>query len=238
MNIQQHPAEGRGYTKLSWLESHHSFSFGNYHNPANMAFGALRVLNDDIIVGGTGFGTHPHSNMEIVTLPLQGALEHADSSGGKGVLHPYEIQAMTAGTGIQHSEYNHSATDKAAFLQIWITPSRTGLTPKYQQHDYASEIEDDRINFLIAPNMPGVISINQSAHISLARMTGKTSITYPLQTANHGVYVFVISGSASISGTNLNKRDAASITNADAFELTAAQPTEILLIEVPLLNKN
>ncbi len=238
MKTQKQSAESRGFTSLSWLQSHHSFSFGKYHNPANISFGALRVLNDDVIAAGAGFGTHPHNNMEIISLPLRGALAHADSSGGNGVIRPYEVQVMTAGSGIEHSEFNHSKTEPAELLQIWIFPSTTELTPSYRQKDYSNLIQTDTFTFLVAPNMPETLSINQSAWISLARMSGAKNLQYSLNENGHGVYAFVISGQAIVAGVDLKQRDALMISDTTAFELEAAASAEILLIEIPLLNKN
>lgn len=234
MNTIYHAAGQRGKANFGWLDSRHSFSFGHYYDAAKTNFGLLRVLNDDIIIGGSGFGTHPHDNMEIISIPLSGALEHKDSTGTQSVIHENDVQIMSAGSGISHSEYNHFADRDTNFLQIWIIPKAKNIKPRYDQKAFDKQ---DRINTLqtvVAPDNDKAVWINQDAWLSLTNMTIANTMQYPIKKEGNGVYVFVINGSITIGDTTLKNRDAIGIWNTHAFDILANTDTELLLIDVPL----
>jgi redox-sensitive bicupin YhaK (pirin superfamily) len=187
-----HSADRRGHVSFGWLDSHHSFSFGNYYEPEKLQFGMLRVLNDDVIQGGAGFDTHSHDNMEIISVPLEGALEHKDSTGTLSVIYENDVQIMSAGTGIKHSEFNHYKDKGTNFLQIWIIPKKRNVQPRYDQKSFKKE---DRINILqtvVAPDDENAVAINQDAWLSLSSLKGGFSTSYSLKKAGNGVYAFVI----------------------------------------------
>ena len=233
-----HPAVERGHANHGWLDAYHSFSFASWHNPVKMGFGALRVLNDDTIQGGQGFGKHPHQNMEIITLMLQGALEHQDSAGNKGVIKPGEVQVMSAGTGISHSEYNHSATDLANLLQIWIFPRAQNQPPRYDQKGFAYLQETNVWHPLVSPDSrpsEGSLTMGQDAWITMGVFTVGMLQPYAFNIPHaNGLYAFVIEGSADVHGQHLNRRDAIGIWEADAVDFQVAPNTQLLLLEVPL----
>jgi quercetin 2,3-dioxygenase len=230
-----HPANERGQADHGWLKANFSFSFAGYYNPEKMHFGALRVLNDDVILGGTGFGTHPHDNMEIVTIPISGALEHRDSMGSIGVIHPGEVQAMSAGSGLTHSEYNHSKTEAANTLQIWVFPKERNIKPRYDQKDFSSELIPNKLITLVSPDTSnGAIWINQDATFSMGDFEAKQQFTYDIKTPGNGVYVFVIDGSASIGGSTLNKRDALGVYDTSSLTIETEANSRLLFIEVPM----
>jgi quercetin 2,3-dioxygenase len=230
-----YPAGERGSANFGWLQAKHSFSFGQWYNPNKTNFGALRVLNDDIVQGGGGFPTHPHDNMEIITIPLQGALQHKDSTGGSGIINKNDVQIMSAGTGVQHSEFNASATDAVNLLQLWIFPKEKNVLPRYDQKtfDAANRINQWQTIVSHAPNGNN-LWINQDAHLALTNLEQGKALSYSFQFANSGVYIFVIEGSITVGETTLGKRDAIGVYATDALELVANETAEMLLIEVPL----
>lgn len=228
-------SESRGKADFGWLKATYSFSFSRWFDPERVNFGALRVLNDDIVLGGSGFGTHPHDNMEIISIPLEGAVAHKDSMGSSTVIKKDDVQVMTAGTGITHSEFNPNHDQDLKMLQIWIIPREKGLTPAYDQRVFKHE---DRINsyqLLASPDgAAGSLPINQDAWLNRIDLeAGKTS-TYKLNASGSGIYLFLISGELVVDDKTLNNRDAMEITDTDSFEMTAQTDTEILLIEVPM----
>jgi redox-sensitive bicupin YhaK (pirin superfamily) len=239
MNMEKtilHKANTRGHANHGWLDARHSFSFAGYSDPARVHFGALRVLNDDTIAAGNGFGRHPHDNMEIITIPLEGAIEHQDSMGHKEVLSTGDIQVMSAGTGITHSEYNANKDKALKLLQIWIIPNKHNAAPRYGQMTLHKE---DRVNKLQQIVSPGPVEdgmwIHQDAWFHMGNLDKGTQIGYQVKKPGNGVYAFVIDGSVTIEGVSLNKRDALGITDADTLSILADSDTEVLLIEVPMI---
>lgn len=230
-----HTADSRGHANHGWLDSHHTFSFANYMNPERMNFGVLRVLNDDIVQGGMGFGTHPHRDMEIISIPLEGDLEHKDSTGTTGVIKKGEIQVMSAGTGVYHSEYNHNADKQVKFLQIWVFPRELGVEPRGEQMSIQENAKPNDFQQIVSPNQnDDGLWIHQDAWFSLAHFDENISKTYEIKKPGNGVYVFVIKGSAQIGEQTLNERDGLGIWETDAFELKALENSEILLMDVPM----
>jgi redox-sensitive bicupin YhaK (pirin superfamily) len=230
-----HPANERGHNDIGWLKANFSFSFGPYYNPAKVHFGALRVLNDDIIAGGTGFGTHPHDNMEIITIPISGALEHRDSMGNIGVIQSGEVQVMSAGTGIQHSEYNHSKTEAANTLQIWLFPKEMTTEPRYDQKNFAEELKPNQFATLVSPVKEGTaLWINQDAIFSMGDFEAGQQIKYDIKIAGNGAYIFVIEGKIAAEGTDLNKRDALGVEDTSSITIETQTQSRILIMEVPM----
>ena len=231
-----HKANTRGHANHGWLNAHHSFSFANYYDPARVHFGALRVLNDDTIAPGMGFGKYPHDNMEIITIPLEGAIEHQDSMGHKEVIQSGDIQVMSAGTGIAHSEYNANKDKPLKLLQIWVIPRENNVTPRYGQ---ATLRPKDRINTLQQIVSPGPdtegIWINQDAWFHLGTLEKGFQTEYQIKKKGNGVYAFVIDGDVTINGVSLNKRDALGISDTDKLSIIADSAAELLLIEVPMI---
>lgn len=230
-----HAADRRGHVSFGWLNSHHSFSFGNYYDPAKTHFGMLRVLNDDVITGGSGFGTHPHDNMEIVSIPLYGAIEHKDSTGTNEVINQNDVQIMSAGTGIKHSEYNHFKDQETNFLQIWVIPKKRNITPRYDQKTFMPEERINQLQTVVAPDDDEAVWINQDAWFSLGNFKSGFSATYNIRKESNGVYVFVIDGNVTVNGQSLFKRDAFGIWDTKALDITAHTDAEILLIDVPMI---
>jgi redox-sensitive bicupin YhaK (pirin superfamily) len=230
-----HKASERGHADHGWLNAQHSFSFAEYRDPNKVHFGLLRVLNDDIVAPGKGFGMHPHDNMEIVTIPLKGQLEHRDSMGNIGVIHPNEIQAMSAGSGITHSEYNHSKTEEVNILQIWVFPKERDIDPRYEQRIFTEADKDQKFKTIVSPvKSPDVMWINQDAYFSIGKFKAGQSVTYQIQHGGNGAYVFMIEGAATINGQQLSKRDAVGISETDQFILSITTNSEILVIDVPM----
>jgi redox-sensitive bicupin YhaK (pirin superfamily) len=229
-----HKAEDRGHANHGWLDAHHSFSFANYYNPERTRFGVLRVLNDDIIQAGEGFGTHPHDNMEIITIPLTGELAHKDSTGNKEVIRKNEVQIMSAGSGLTHSEFNNSKTDEINLLQLWVFPKERNIKPRYDQKVFEPADRQNKIQTLVSPKDENALWINQDAYFSRADIDKDVEVEYDLNTKKNGVYVFVIEGKIEFDGELLSKRDAVGITEADKIKITAKEKSEVLLIEVPL----
>jgi quercetin 2,3-dioxygenase len=236
MSTILYPASERGHVSLGWLESFHSFSFGAYHDPGKMHFGTLRVVNDDSIAGGGGFGAHPHDNMEIVTIPLEGRLSHKDSTGHEGVIRKGDVQIMSAGTGIRHSEYNASSTEYAKLLQIWVFPKLKNIQPVYGQKTFDLEDRRNKWQVVVSPEPAEEgLNINQDARFALADLETGKSIQFRMKWKNSGLYLFVIDGSVKSSGETLLKRDALGITETDFVNIEAISDSQLLAIEVPLI---
>jgi quercetin 2,3-dioxygenase len=230
-----HKADSRGHFDYGWLKTYHTFSFSNYYDPERVNFGMLRVLNDDSIEGGQGFGTHPHSDMEIVTVPLEGALAHKDSTGSEGVIYPDEVQIMSAGTGILHSEFNHLSDGDSKLLQLWIFPDKKGHEPRYDQKFFESDERKNKLQFIVTPEKKdGNLWLNQNAYLSLADLEKGKSFNYKIHTKGNGAYLFMIDGKISVNGETLSKRDGMGIWEVDSFAITAKDDSRILLIEIPM----
>ena len=230
-----HRADTRGTADFGWLHSRHTFSFGSYFDPQRMNFGLLRVLNDDIVEGGAGFGTHPHNNMEIISVPLSGALEHKDTEGNVGVIRTGDVQIMSAGSGIAHSEYNHSQSDLENFLQIWVMPKDMNIQPRYEQKSVPAEERRNRFQTVVSPDREsGGVWINQDAYFSLGNVDAGGELEYRLQRPEHGLYLFVIEGAVEVGGETLGKRDAIGLAGPESFSVKATQNAELLAIEVPM----
>ncbi|MEN8958193.1 MAG: pirin family protein [Flavobacteriales bacterium] len=235
MNTIIHKADTRGDANHGWLKSKHTFSFANYYNPERMNFGVLRVLNDDIVAAGNGFGTHPHDNMEIVSIPLAGDLEHKDSMGNVAVIKEGDVQAMSAGTGITHSEYNQSKEKQVKFLQIWVFPNKKNVTPRYDQVSIKDIKKENEFYQIVSPNKEDSgVSINQDAWFHLGDFKNGKTDTYSIKKKENGVYAFILKGDATINGQKLNERDGFGIWDIDKLNVTADSDTEILLMEVPM----
>jgi len=239
MKTTLHKAESRGYADHGWLKTHHTFSFASYYDPSRVRFGLLRVLNDDIIEGGMGFGKHPHDNMEIVTIPLEGVLAHKDSMGTKQTLKPGEIQIMSAGSGLTHSEFNNSETEKINLLQIWVFPKECNIEPRYDQKVFEASERKNKFQTVVSPVQENsAMWINQDAYFSLANIDKGKNLKYDIKYEGNGAYLFVIEGSVIAAEETLNKRDAIGVEETNSFEISALQNSEILVIEVPMsLNK-
>lgn len=231
-----HKSNSRGHADHGWLKSFHSFSFANYYNPDRTNFGLLRVLNDDAVEGGKGFGTHPHQNMEIISIPLEGELEHEDSTGTRRVIQTGDVQVMSAGTGIYHSEYNKSADETVRFLQIWIFPKYKDIAPRYDQKSFDYTGVPNTIHTIVAPmdSYEDVIKINQDAYLSMGRLEAGTKTTYATHKQGNGVYAFILEGSLAVNKQRLGRRDAIGLWDTASIELKAAEESDVLLIEVPM----
>ncbi len=229
-----HQSETRGTADHGWLKSRHTFSFGEYYNSERMGFGALRVINDDAVDPGMGFGTHPHRDMEIVSIPLEGALQHRDSVGTSSVIKKGEVQIMSAGTGISHSEFNASKTDPVKFLQIWVLPKKMGVVPRYEQINFSTVEKTNRIVTVVSPDgREGSVSINQDAFFSLTELEASHVVRYERKGSGTGLYVFVISGTVELNGLVLNPRDGVGLESFEEIELRSKTSSEVLLMEVP-----
>jgi quercetin 2,3-dioxygenase len=234
-NIVVHRASSRGYNNFGWLKTFHTFSFSNYFNPERMHFGKLRVLNDDRVEGGTGFDLHPHENMEIITIPLSGTLLHTDSFGHEQEIKPGEVQIMSAGTGLYHSEYNGSETEPVTLLQIWVLPKIMNVKPRYDQKAFNHIDKLNKFQTIVSPNeKDGSLFINQDAYFHLAELDESLEINYKLENSKSGVYLFIIEGRVQTSNEVLNRRDAIGISGMDEINIKAIEKSEILLIEVPM----
>ena len=228
-------ASDRGSADYGWLKPNYYFSFSQYHNPAKVHFGLLRVLNDDFIAGGGKFQTHPHDNMEIVTIPFTGALHHKDSIGGEGVIKAGDIQIMSAGTGVQHSEANASETDPVTLFQIWVFPKENNIKPRYDQRNFDVNDRNNKWQIVVSPKAEDdALWINQDARFSLAKMDGGNSLTYENGFNGNGVFLVVINGSVKVNDIELGKRDAVGIYDTDSFTITASAAAELLAIEIPM----
>lgn len=230
-----HKADSRGYANHGWLKSYHTFSFAGYHDPSRMHFGALRVLNDDYVEGGNGFGRHPHANMEIISIPLEGKLAHGDSMGNNGTIEANEIQVMSAGIGVTHSEFNGSDTDPVKFLQIWLFPKTENVTPRYDQIRVDPADRKNRLQQVISPNHDDEGTwIHQDAWFHLSDLDEGKSVTYSLKGEGTGVYIFLLEGELEVAGEKLNRRDAIGITDVKDITLSAQQDASVLIMEVPM----
>lgn len=236
MKTVLHRAETRGHAAYDWLDTYHTFSFSNYYDPERVHFGLLRVLNDDIIQGGTGFGTHSHDNMEIVTIPLTGKLKHQDSMGTESVIADGEVQIMSAGTGVSHSEYNGSDTEPGNFLQIWIFPKLMNIAPRYDQKLFDPAHRKNRFHTIVSPdqNKEGALWINQDAWFTLLDLDKGQDMIYETHHPDCGTYIFVIVGKVEIAGEYLKRRDGMGIWDVRKFGLKAEEDSRLLLMEVPM----
>jgi quercetin 2,3-dioxygenase len=230
-----HKAETRGHANHGWLNAHHSFSFAGYYDPERIHFGALRVLNDDIVAGGMGFGFHPHDNMEIITIPLSGQLEHKDSMGNSGTISKGEVQVMSAGTGIEHSEKNKNNDKPVNLLQIWVFPDTKNVEPRYDQRAFdLSAAKNSLLNIVSPMGSAEGLNIHQHAWFHLGKLDKDFSLSYDLKDKQNGIYAFVIDGSVTINGEKLNKKDGLGISDADKLNIKATSDAELLLMEVPM----
>lgn len=236
MKLLFHPASKRGIANHGWLKSAHSFSFANFYDPSKMGFGLLRVLNDDFVKGGMGFGTHPHDNMEIISIALEGELEHKDSMGNKAVIKPGEVQIMSAGTGIQHSEKNKNTNSPVKFLQIWVMPKLRNITPRYDQQFFDPKDRLNQLQTVVSPDYSDDkgVKINQDAWFSLGEFDQEQTVSYKTRKKGNGVYLFVLEGELEVAGQKLGKRDAIGISESDSFDITNSSNSNILIIEVPM----
>lgn len=235
MKTVLHKAHTRGGADHGWLKTAHTFSFANYHDSERIHFGALRVLNDDIVAPGMGFGAHPHRDMEIISIPLSGELHHRDSIGNLGKIRKGEIQVMSAGTGLTHSEFNGLETEPAKFLQIWVIPRETGLKPRYEDLNISEKAVKNDFQQIVSPNQDDEGGwISQDAWFNWANFDKGFSKEYKMHKNGNGVYIFVISGKAKIGDTELGERDGMGIWETETFTLEALENSEILLMEVPM----
>ena len=228
-------AADRGSADYGWLKPNYYFSFAQYHNPAKVHFGLLRVLNDDFIAGGGKFPTHPHDNMEIVTIPFTGAIKHNDSTGGEGVIQAGDIQIMSAGSGVQHSEANASATEPVTLFQVWIFPKERNIKPRYDQKTFDVTERTNKWQTVVSPvDADNALWINQDARFSLTNLEAGAAINYTNAFKNNGVFLVVINGSVEVGGQQLNKRDALGISETEDFIVKASEDAELLAIEIPM----
>lgn len=236
MKTIKHTASSRGNANHGWLNSYHTFSFSQYYHPQRMNFGLLRVLNDDTVSPGMGFGTHPHDNMEIISIPLEGDLKHKDSMGNEAIIKEGEIQVMSAGTGITHSEFNPNHDKQVKFLQIWVFPREKGVEPRYQQIQLADLTTKNTLHQVLSPNADDAgVWIHQDAWFHMGTFDAGAAANYTSKKAGHGVYAFVIEGGFEIAGEQLERRDGLGITDTDSFSLKATEEgSRILLMEVPM----
>lgn len=237
MITKKFPAENRGSADHGWLQANFSFSFGSYFDAGNIQFGMLRVLNDDTIAAGAGFGTHPHDNMEIITIPLEGGLRHRDSMGNEGVIGFGEVQVMSAGTGILHSEMNASSSQRAKTLQLWVFPEIRNVEPRYDQRRFDLEANRNSFVKVVSPhdkNDGNALWVYQQTWFSLGIFDAGANISYKGHHKNNGAYVFVIEGAVSIADVALGQRDAIGITEFDEFAISVTEKSKILIVEVPM----
>ncbi len=236
-----HKAESRGHADHGWLNARHSFSFANWYDPARIHFGALRVLNDDTIAAGKGFGTHPHDNMEIITLVTEGTLKHTDNMGNEGLIKAGEVQVMSAGTGVLHSEFNPDPQHRTRLFQIWIFPRRRNEAPRYAQTTLDPQARENRFQPIASPDASETPTwIGQDAWLHLGRFAAGRTERYAIKKPGNGVYAMVVAGSATVNGAQLAERDAAGVSKTDQLTIqTGPDGAELLLIEVPMeLNNN
>tara|TARA_B100001109_G_scaffold255615_1_gene259544 strand:- start:2492 stop:3370 length:879 start_codon:yes stop_codon:yes gene_type:complete len=235
MNTVIHKANSRGHANHGWLDTHHTFSFANYHNPERMHFGVLRVLNDDRVMAGRGFGTHPHDNMEIISIPLVGDLEHQDSMGNVAVIKEGDVQVMSAGSGITHSEYNKNQDQEVQFLQIWLFPNKKNVQPRYDQISIREIAKENEFYQVLSPNPDDQgVWIHQDAWFHLGNFKQGSGDEYSLKKAGNGIYAFILEGEVEIEGQGLTARDGMGIWNVDSIKVSATKDARILLMEVPM----
>ena len=238
MNKVLHIAQERGLVSFGWLDAKYSFSFGNYYNPDKMNFGALRVLNDDTIAPAMGFGKHPHKNMEIITIVQSGALKHEDSMGNKGIIEAGDIQVMSAGSGIEHSEVNASSQNSLTLFQLWIHSQRQDVTPRYEQKKIAPLLTDNTFTTIVKPKQEALkddIWIHQQAYISIGNFSDQTQTNYSMQQSQNGVYIMVIEGSIAVADQALQHRDAIGLWNTNSVDMTITKNSKVLVVEVPMI---
>ena len=235
MKTVLHKAKTRGHANHGWLDSHHTFSFANYYNPDRMHFGVLRVLNDDVVAGGRGFGTHPHDNMEIISIPLEGDQEHKDSMGNTAVIKSGDVQAMSAGTGVYHSEYNKQSDKEVRFLQIWVFPNKKNVEPRYDQITLDKGQLKNNFKQILSPNAnDDGVWIHQNAWFHMGELEKGTETNYDIRDRNNGVYAFVLEGEVSINGQSLEKRDGFGVWDTDKISIKADANAKVLLMDVPM----
>ncbi len=228
-------AADRGKADYGWLKANYYFSFSQYYHPQKIHFGLLRVLNDDTVLGNGGFPTHPHDNMEIVTIPLSGALEHKDSTGGHGIIRAGDVQIMSAGTGVQHSEFNASQEEPVNLFQIWIYPKQKNIAPRYDQRTFDASQRINQWQIVVSPNATdNALWINQDTRFALSQVEKGKSLQYHSSFTGNGVYLVVINGSVQVNDITLEKRDALGISDTNSFTLTALEDAELLAVEVPM----
>jgi quercetin 2,3-dioxygenase len=231
-----HKSDSRGFADHGWLRSFHTFSFAGYHNPERVHFGVLRVLNDDTVAGGGGFGKHPHDNMEIISIPLEGDLEHKDSMGNTGVIRLGDIQVMSAGTGVFHSEYNKNSDKPAKFLQIWMFPNKRNVQPRYDQITLDLNDRKNKLQQILSPDPSDAgVWVYQEAWFHLGTFDKGKELKYQVKNTGNGVYAFVIRGKFNVEGKDLDERDGLGITNAQTVSIKSeSDESEILLMDVPM----
>ena len=237
MRTTLYRADTRGHANHGWLNSYHSFSFASYYDPKRMGFGVLRVLNDDEVSAGMGFNTHGHSNMEIISIPLEGDLEHKDDMGNTTVIRNGDIQVMSAGTGVKHSEYNHSKDSTVKFLQIWVVPKKLNVEPRYDQITLNEDDLQNQLYQIVSPNKgDDGVWIHQDVWFHLGSFGTAMDLDYKLKNSSNGVYAFLLEGSCSVAGEKLAKRDAISIEKTEVLNFKMDKGSKLLLMEVPLAN--
>lgn len=235
MKTAVHPSESRGFFDHGWLKTYHTFSFANYYNPSRMHFGKLRVLNDDVVAPAEGFGTHRHENMEVVSIPLSGSLTHKDSEGKETVIQPNDVQVMSTGTSMWHSEHNPSGKEALNFLQIWVSPYSPQYEPRYTQQSFDPEKRKNTFQTIISPEKEdGTLCLNQDVTFSFANMSKNYALDYNLKSEGNGIYLFVIDGTIAIEGEQLKRRDGIGIWETKKTWIEALSNSEILLMEVPM----
>lgn len=234
MKTVLHTAQSRGHAFLGWLDSYHSFSFGQFHDSKRMHFGVLRVLNDDTVSGGRGFGFHPHDNMEIISIPLEGDLEHKDSMGSNTVIRSGDVQVMSAGTGIVHSEYNKNKDAPVKFLQIWIMPSKPNVKPRYQQITLGPIVVNELTQIVSPLPESAGVWVHQDAWIHWGNFNKNVSTSYQLKKPGNGVYVFILKGALEVNGKVLHPRDAYGMWDMEQFEIKVNDDSSFLIIDVPM----
>ncbi len=236
-----YPAENRGHANHGWLNARHSFSFAHWYDPTKIHYGALRVLNDDEVAPGMGFGKHPHDNMEIITLVQEGALEHKDSMGNGSAMRANDVQVMSAGSGVFHSEMNHSKTEAVKLFQIWVFPDKANVTPRYDQKTFAPEGRKNQWQQIIKPDTQtagDAIFIHQQAWFHLTDLDAGKSLVYENKKTGNGAYLFMIDGDAEVAGNQLKRRDAIGISEYDKFEIKAISDARILVMDIPMIELN
>lgn len=229
-----HKADSRGHAAFGWLNSYHTFSFGQYYNPERVHFGALRVLNDDTVAKGMGFPQHPHDNMEIVSIPLVGDLHHKDSTGRDEIIRQHDVQIMSAGSGIAHSEMNANKDKEVKFLQIWVLPKENNIEPRYEQKTFKPEERNNQLLTVVAPDNSHAVWINQDAWFSLGKFDQGVTTTYRFHLKENGVYAFILNGNITVNDENLSTRDGFGVWDTDTLTIKAGSAAEFLLIEVPM----
>jgi redox-sensitive bicupin YhaK (pirin superfamily) len=235
MKVVIDKASSRGFFDHGWLQTYHTFSFAGYYNPRRMQFGALRVLNDDTVAPAEGFGTHPHKNMEVVSIPLKGELKHGDSEENMDVIYPGDIQVMSTGRGIYHSEFNNSSKKNVEFLQIWVFPKENETKPEYHNYDIRGVLKKNQLGFFISPDGDAPAKILQDAWFSMGTFDGGKEIFYNMHKDNTGVYIFIIEGEIEVDGNILTRRDGIGVYETSSVPIKIKEESTILLIEVPMI---